>query len=143
MPNNGLTGLTAKPVSATRGNAKSSKPVRPVSLTGSDGSAVLIAHTRTHTERKAGNPSDPSGTRQAVLAAERGTRRSAAGVYHLIASQPLRLGYILCAIGEPLCGTTAALQPCLGASFAAAATCHICAALAEREHILIEGTEAA
>jgi hypothetical protein len=143
MPNNGLTGLTANPVNTTRGNAKSSTPVRPVSLTGPDGSAVSIAHTHAHTESKAGNPSDPSGTRQAVLAAERGTRRASAGETHLLASQSMQLGYVLCGIGEPLCGTPAPLQPCLGASFSASATCHLCAALAEREHVSIEGTEAA
>ena len=80
---------------------------------------------------------------RAVLATERGTRRAKTGVTHLLASQPIQLAYVLCAAGEPLCGTPAPLQPCLGASFRTEATCHICAALAEREHIEIEGTEAA
>ena len=79
----------------------------------------------------------------AALAIERGTRRAAARVYHLIASQPIRLGYITCAEGEPLCGTGAPLQRCLQAMAADSATCHICAALAEREQILMEGAEAA
>lgn len=82
-------------------------------------------------------------TRQAVLATERGTRRASTGVTHLLASQPIQLAYVLCGTSEPLCGTPAPLQPCLGAAFSASATCHICAALSEREHISIEGTEAA
>ena len=80
---------------------------------------------------------------RAALAAERGTRRAKAGITHLLASQAVRLGYVTCGIGEPLCGSPAPLQPSLGASFDAVATCHICAALAEREHIAIEGAEAA
>jgi hypothetical protein len=83
------------------------------------------------------------GTPQAELAAERGTRRASAGVYHLTACQPVRLGSVTCAPGEPLCGTTAALQPCLGGMSSSAATCHLCAALAEREHITVAGTDAA
>jgi hypothetical protein len=80
---------------------------------------------------------------RASLAIERGTRRAKTGVTHLLASQPVQLGYMLCGIGEPLCGTPAPLQPCLGAMSSASASCHICAALAEREHVEIEGTEAA
>ena len=81
-------------------------------------------------------------TGHATLAAERGTRRAKAGVYHLTASQPVRLGYVTCSAGEPLCGTTAALQPCLD-GLSSAPTCHLCAALAEREHITIAGADAA
>jgi hypothetical protein len=79
----------------------------------------------------------------AELAAERGTRRSKAGVYHLTACQPVRLGYVICEKGEPLCGTTAPLQPCLGGMSSVAAICHLCAALAERERITFAGSEAA
>ena len=120
-------------------------PVRPVSLTGSDGSAVLIAHARAHTERKALKPSDPSGTttRTAVIAAERGTRRASAGVYHLTAAQPVQLGYITCRPGEPLCGTPAPLQPCLDGMSATGTRCHLCTALARREHITVAGSDAA
>src|SRR5580692_5453495 len=105
MPSEPMTGLTGSRLSAPRATANPGRPVRPVIVTGSDGSDGSIAHTRAHTERKAVNPSDPSLSRQAVLAAERGTRRANAGLYHLLASQPVQLGYVLCGIGEPLCGT--------------------------------------
>jgi hypothetical protein len=66
-------------------------------------------------------------------------REVGAEIYHLAASRRIRIGYIICGPGEALCGVPAALQPLLDTLFAAAVTCWMCAGLAKRDGILIEG----
>jgi hypothetical protein len=85
--------------------------------------------------RKAARPSDPSGagTTAAVV------REALAEVFHLAASQRIRIGYVACEKGEVLCGAPVALQPCLSTLFAPAVTCWLCALLAARDGIAIEG----
>jgi hypothetical protein len=86
-------------------------------------------------KRTAASPSDPSGagTTAAVV------REALPEVFHLAASQRIRIGYIACEKGEVLCGAPVALQPCLSALFAPKVTCWLCAALAVRDGIVIEG----
>ena len=74
-------------------------------------------------------------------AGHRISKRIPRDVYHLVASQRVRLGSVTCGAGEPLCGTEAALLPCPDGLFPPSVTCHICAAIATREHISISGTE--
>jgi hypothetical protein len=138
MPDNGMTGLTGLHLGSSRTGGKPSRPVRPVrkqKLTAPDGSDGYIEIARARTARKAANPSDPSGagTTAGVV------REAKADVYHLAASRRIRIGYIICGPGEALCGTLAALQPSLDTLFAAAVTCWMCAGLAERDGILIDG----
>jgi hypothetical protein len=83
-------------------------------------------------------------TRTATVALEpagsRVSRRIPQDVYHLVAAQRIRIAYVSCAAGEPLCGTTAALEPCPAGLFPPPVTCARCAAIATREHISIAGT---
>jgi hypothetical protein len=83
----------------------------------------------------AAKPSDPTGAGTTATV----VREAVAEVFHLAASQRIRIGYIACEKGEVLCGAPVALQPCLGALFAPAVTCWLCALLAERDGIAIEG----
>jgi hypothetical protein len=85
--------------------------------------------------RTAASPSDPpgAGTVAAVV------REALTEVFHLAASQRIRIGYIACEKGDVLCGAPVAVQPCLSALFAPKVTCWFCAALAERDGIVIEG----
>lgn len=79
------------------------------------------------------------------MAAEKGRRvrgQRLPDVLHAVASVPVLLGSVTCRPGEPLCGTRALLQPCLG-GVPSAVTCHLCAALADRERITLAGTDAA
>jgi hypothetical protein len=61
-------------------------------------------------------------------------------VYHAVAAQPVRIGFILCSSGEPLCGTTAALELCPDDLFPPEVTCSRCAVIAAREGIAVAGT---
>jgi hypothetical protein len=87
-----------------------------------------------------------AGRRTATVAVEpagpRISKRLPQGVYHAVASQRVRLGYVTCGPGEPLCGTTAALQPCPDGLFPPSVTCPLCAALVARERISISAAAA-
>lgn len=65
------------------------------------------------------------------------SKRVPQDVYHAVASERIKVGYVTCGPGEPLCGTTAALEPCREGLFAPAVTCPLCAAIAERERIVV------
>ena len=84
-------------------------------------------------------------TRGATVAVKpagpRVSKRVPKDVFHLIASQRIRIGYIVCGAGESLCGTSAELQQCADGLFAPQVTCPVCAALAARERISVGGTE--
>lgn len=84
-------------------------------------------------------------TRTATVALEpagpRVSKRVPRDVYHAIAGQRVRVGYIVCAAGEPLCGIRATLQPCPAGLFPPQVTCQVCATVAAREGISIIGTE--
>jgi hypothetical protein len=69
------------------------------------------------------------------------SKRVPQDVYHLVASEPVKVGYIVCNPSEPLCGTTATLQSAPDGLFAPAVTCSACAAIAEREHIAVSSPE--
>ena len=138
-----LTGLTGWQLRAPRARSELT-PVRPVrrgkKLTGPDGSDGSARDARTHIRRKAASPSDPSGAGTiADIVYESGSN-----LHHLAATRRIRIGYIACDPGEPLCGTPAALHPCPPALFPLPPdiTCWLCAALAKREHILIAGEAA-
>jgi hypothetical protein len=142
MPENGLTGLTGSEVNGPREGKRVSQPVRPVrkrKMTGSDGSAGYIGTPRRRAERKAANPSDPSGSGTAAEAVQEMT----GSAVHLAATQRIRISYIICDPGEPLCGTPKPLQPSLDALFAPAVTCWLCLAIARRDGITITGSSAA
>lgn len=89
-------------------------------------------------KRRLARPSDPTGA--GIFAAV--VREAAAEVFHLAASRRIRIGYIACGAGEVLCGIPAALQPCLDILFAPKVTCWLCAALAERDGIVVGGAVA-
>jgi hypothetical protein len=76
----------------------------------------------------------------ATVAVERAGARD---VFHAVASQRIRIGYIVCAANSPLCGTEAELQSSPDGLFAPQVTCQRCAVIAAREHISISGTEPA
>lgn len=80
-------------------------------------------------------------TRAATIALEpagpRISKRVPQDVCHVVASEPVKVGYVTCGPGEPLCGTTGALQPCPDGLFPPAVTCPMCAAIAEREGIAV------
>jgi hypothetical protein len=81
----------------------------------------------------------------ATVAAEKSRRvrgQQPADVLHAVASEPVLLGSVTCRPGEPLCGTQAPLQPCLSILLPSALTCHLCAALAARESVVIGGGDA-
>jgi hypothetical protein len=80
-------------------------------------------------------PSDPTGAGIPATV----VREAVAEVFHLAASRRIRIGYVSCAPGEVLCGKPGNLQPSLGTLFAPQVTCWLCAALAERDGIVIEG----
>ena len=76
-------------------------------------------------------------TRTATVGLERGGPRD---LFHAIAAQSIRIGYVSCATGEALCGTTATLLPCPDGLFAPQVTRHTCAVIAAREGITVGGT---
>ncbi len=76
-------------------------------------------------------------TRAATVSLEAATTGD---VYHAIACQPLRIGYVVCAEGEPLCGTTTALLPCPDGLYPPQVTCHTRAAITVGERISVAGT---
>lgn len=86
-------------------------------------------------QRRIARRSDPVGA--GVVATV--VREAAAEVFHLATSRRIRIGYIACAPGEVLCGKPGHLQPSLGTLFAPQVTCWLCAALAERDGIVIDG----
>lgn len=83
--------------------------------------------------------SDPPGAGTSATV----VREAIAEVFHLAASVRIRIGYIICEKGEPLCGVLAALQPCLGELFPPSVTCWMCACIAKRDGIAVAGSDAA
>ena len=122
----GVQGAKAYPARARAGGAQSFEP-----------STTLHATAR----RVVASPSDPSGAGTAATV----VREAATETYHLAASQRIRIGYISCGPGEPLCGTTSALQECLDTLFQVAleVTCWLCALIAKRDGITVAAGDAA
>lgn len=57
--------------------------------------------------------------------------------FHLAATQPIRIGYIICSRGEPLCGTPHRVRLPPPLLFRPDITCWICDLLARRDGIAV------
>jgi hypothetical protein len=60
------------------------------------------------------------------------------GIYHLAATERIRVGYVIRDPCDPLCGEPAAMQPVPPSLFPVKheVTCHLCPVIARRDEIL-------